>query len=58
MKEYTVYWRYCNSAAVYEVNIQSNGTLSDVITDTLDHLYNEERLLAEDVDICHVEVVR
>lgn len=58
MKEYTVYWRAFDSAIVHETHIQSNGTISEVITDTLDHLYNEEMLLAEEVDICHVEVVR
>lgn len=58
MYMYTVYWRLVDSTNVYSVNVVSNGDRCDAISDALEHIYNEERIAAEEIDICHVEVVR
>lgn len=54
----TVYWRLVDSTNVYEINLVSNGGMCDAIADALHQIYHEERIAAEDIDICHVEVVR
>lgn len=58
MYMYTVYWRLLDSTNVYSVNVVSNGDMCEAISDALHHIYLEERIAAEDIDVCHVEVVR
>lgn len=56
MKNYVVYWRLVDSPWVHEEYVTSNGSISDVITDAIKHIFDEQRILADDIDICHVQV--
>lgn len=58
MKEYTVYWRHYHSNIVNETSIQSWETIRDAIIEVLDQICCDENLMPEEIDICHVEVVR
>lgn len=56
MKKYVVYWRLVESLTVYEEYITSNGSITDVIEDALIQIFDEQRIVADDIDICHVQV--
>lgn len=56
MKKYVVYWRLVESLTVYEEYVTSNGSISDVIEDALIQIFDEQRIVADDIDICHVQV--
>lgn len=58
MYMYTVYWRLVDSTNIYSVNVVSNGDMCEAISDALYHICSEERISVEEIDICHVEVVR